>query len=157
MIKMDQISTRYLIKEASLSDLNQLREMDRICFDKDQWPLIELISVLILPGIVRLKADINGKMVGFISGDTHQLEGVGWITTISVLPEFRRQGIARALILACEGVLDKPAMRLSVRRSNLGAQKVYADLGYKYLEVWKNYYSDGEDGLIMEKQNLKIV
>ena len=141
----------FSIIPATLSDLNQLREMDRVCFDKDQWPLIELISVLILPGVVRLKADVGGRMAGFISGDTHQMEGIGWITTVSVLPEFRRRGIASALIVAVESTINVPAMRLSVRRSNLQAQKVYNELGYKYLEVWKGYYSDGEDGLIMEK------
>jgi ribosomal-protein-alanine N-acetyltransferase len=153
---MEQQNSQVSILPAGLSDLNPLREMDRICFDKDQWPLLELISVLIYPGIVRLKADSDGKMVGFISGDTRQVEGVGWITTISVLPEYRRRGIARELILACEAVLAKPLVRLSVRRSNLGAQRVYVDLGYKYLEVWKGYYSDGEDGLVMEKNYLKI-
>ncbi|MHC1740182.1 MAG: GNAT family N-acetyltransferase [Anaerolineaceae bacterium] len=149
-------SENFNICHATISDLNQLREVDRICFDKDQWPLIELVAVLILPGIVRLKVDIDGVMAGFVGGDTHRAEGEGWVTTISVRPEYRRQGIARALMIACEEAMNMPAVRLSVRRSNYGAQKLYAELGYKFVDVWKKYYSDGEDALIMEKINLKI-
>lgn len=145
----------FTITQATISDLNQLRELDRICFDKDQWPLIELVAVLILPGIVRLKAEIDGKLAGFIGGDAHRTEGIGWVTTIAVLPEHRRRGIARALMLACETALDMPAVRLSVRRSNLGAQRLYDELAYRYVDVWKGYYSDGEDALIMEKRTLK--
>lgn len=144
------------IKTAGLSDLNELREMDRVCFVKDQWPLMEMAAVLILPGIVRLKAVVEGEMAGFIAGDTHRNDGVGWISTISVLPEYRRQGIARALMLACTERMDQPVVRLAVRRSNLGAQKLYNEMGYRFVDVWKAYYADGEDGLVMEYLNLKI-
>ena len=153
-VMMDSIE--YKINQATISDLNQLREMDRVCFDKDQWPLIELVAVLVLPGVVRLKVEIGNRMAGFISADSHRTEGIGWITSISVLPEFRRQGIAKALMIACAEMMKMPAMRLSVRRSNLGAQRLYNELGYKYVDVWKEYYGDGEDALIMEKVNLKI-
>lgn len=139
------------ILQASLSDLNQLRELDRVCFEKDQWPLLELAAALILPGLIRLKVESNGIMAGFIGGDSHRSDGIGWVTTIGVRPEFRRQGIARALMLACEESLKVPTIRLSVRRSNLGAQKLYAEIGYRYADVWRGYYTDGEDALIMEK------
>lgn len=148
---MTMHSEDFTIIPATISDLNQLRELDRVCFDKDQWPLLELVAVLLLPGVVRLKADVDGIMAGFIGGDTHRSEGVGWITTVGVMPEYRRKGIARALMTTCEELMKMPAVRLSVRRSNLEAQKLYTDLGYKYLEVWPGYYSDGEDGLVMEK------
>lgn len=148
---MTMHSEDFTIIPATISDLNQLRELDRVCFDKDQWPLLELVAVLLLPGVVRLKADVDGIMAGFIGGDTHRSEGVGWITTVGVMPEYRRKGIARALMTTCEELMKMPAVRLSVRRSNLEAQKLYTDLGYKYLEVWTGYYSDGEDGLVMEK------
>lgn len=145
----------YLIESAALSDLNQLRELEKICFDKDAWPLIELVAVLILPGLVRLKIEINGKMAGFIGGDAHRTEGVGWITTVGVKPELRRLGIATILIKACEEAMHMPAVRLSVRRSNFGAQHLYNGLGYRHFNVWERYYEDGEDALIMEKVLLK--
>ncbi len=63
---------------------------------------MELLAVLVIPGLVRLKVDIDGKMAGFIGGDAHRSEGIGWITTVGVRPEYRRLGLASKLILACE-------------------------------------------------------
>jgi ribosomal protein S18 acetylase RimI-like enzyme len=38
-----------------------------------------------------------------------------------------------------------------VRRSNLGAIRLYEKLGYQALETWRAYYPDGEDALVLEK------
>jgi ribosomal protein S18 acetylase RimI-like enzyme len=143
------------LENATISDLNQLRELEKICFDQDAWPLMELLAVLVIPGLVRLKADIDGKMAGFIGGDAHRSEGIGWITTVGVRPEYRRLGLASKLILACEEAMQMPSVRLSVRRSNFGAQHLYNGLGYHHVGVWEKYYEDGEDALIMEKVILK--
>jgi ribosomal-protein-alanine N-acetyltransferase len=142
---------KYTIQPATLSDLNHLRELEKLCFEKDAWPLLELIAALTLPGMIRLKIDIDGKMAGFIGGDTHRTEKVGWITTVGVRPEHRRLGLATQLIAACESAMQMPFVRLSVRRSNLAAQRLYVDLGYRHIDAWSGYYEDGEDALIMEK------
>jgi ribosomal protein S18 acetylase RimI-like enzyme len=149
--------TELNIVTATLSDLNQVRELEKLCFDKDAWPIIELVAVLILPGLVRLKVDLDGRMAGFIGGDPHRTEGTGWITTVGVRPEYRRLGIATVLIKACEEAMQVPAVKLSVRRSNFGAQHLYAGMGYHHVGVWEKYYEDGEDALIMEKNLLKTV
>jgi ribosomal protein S18 acetylase RimI-like enzyme len=36
--------------------------------------------------------------------------------------------------------------------SNDNAIALYQQEGYRTVDVWKNYYNDGEDGLVMEKQ-----
>ena len=143
------------IETATLSDLNQLRELERICFEKDAWPLIELLAVLVIPGLVRLKIEIDGRMAGFIGGDARRTEGIGWITTVGVHPDYRRLGLASRLISACEEAMDMPSVKLSVRRSNFGAQHLYTGLGYQHVGIWEKYYEDGEDALIMEKVILK--
>jgi ribosomal-protein-alanine N-acetyltransferase len=147
---MNDIS-QYPIETTTLADLNRMRELEKVCFDKDAWPLIELLAALSLPGLVRLKVDIDGKMAGFIGGDPHRLEGVGWITTVGVRPEYRKMGLATRLMDACERAMNLPRVRLSVRRSNMSAQRLYAELGYEHVGVWNAYYEDGEDALIMEK------
>jgi ribosomal-protein-alanine N-acetyltransferase len=141
----------FSIQTATLSDLTQLRELEKICFDRDAWPFIELIAALTLPGLVRFKIDFDGRMVAFIGGDAHRTENVGWITTIGVRPEFRHMGLATQLITTCEKEMGTPVVRLSVRRANLSAQRLYDDLGYHFAEVWEGYYEDGEDALVMEK------
>jgi ribosomal-protein-alanine N-acetyltransferase len=43
-------------------------------------------------------------------------------------------------------------VKLSVRRSNQPAIQLYQKLGYAQVDVWSNYYHDGEDGIVMAKK-----
>jgi ribosomal-protein-alanine N-acetyltransferase len=147
----EQTSLPYAIETAGLNDLGGMRTIEQVCFPLDAWPLLELIAALTLPGLVRLKADVEGKMVGFIGGSVKKNKGEGWITTLGVLPEYRRLGIATALLDECEKALEMPLVRLSVRRSNLGARTLYFARGYTQTEVWENYYEGGEDAYVLEK------
>ena len=142
----------FQIETASWHDLNALRQIEKECFIEDAWPLFDLIAALTFPGIVRLKAVVDGRMVGFAGGETKPSERAGWITTLGVLPAYRRQGIARALLEACEKQLDLPCIKLSVRRSNLAAIELYQRAGYHQTGVWPRYYYGGEDALILEKE-----
>jgi ribosomal-protein-alanine N-acetyltransferase len=139
------------IISASIRDLNTLRKLERACFEKDSWPLFDLIAVLTFPDVVRLKAVAKGQMVGFVAGDPRPSQGFSWIATIGVLPDWRGQGIGRALLRACEVQLPTPRMRLSVRASNHTAISLYENEGYRTIDVWKSYYNDGENAIVMEK------
>lgn len=141
------------ILPASLRDLPALRRIEQACFPKDAWPLLDLIAVLTYPDVVRLKAVLDGQMVGFIAGDLRRSEGVGWIATIAVLPAYRRRGIGRALLRACEGQMKTSRFRLCVRTENIEAIKMYAQEGYEHADTWRGYYNDRGDALVMEKYN----
>jgi ribosomal-protein-alanine acetyltransferase len=145
-------SLNFEINPASWRDLFAVQEIERACFKEDAWPLIELMGALTFPHIVRMKAVINEKTVGFIAGDIRRSEGIGWILTVGVLPDFRRQGLAKELMAHCVQAMNMPHIKLSVRRSNQAAIQLYQKLGYAQVDVWTKYYHDGEDGIIMEKQ-----
>lgn len=136
---------------ANLLDLNSLRNMEKVCFPEDAWPLLDLISVLSSSGVVRLKAIEDGQMVGFIAGDPRPKEGLSWIATIAVLPQYRGKGIGRALLEACEKELSTSIIHLCVRANNEEAIRMYKNAGYYHIDRWRKYYNDGEDGLVMEK------
>lgn len=144
-------SARMDIESAGLLDLGPLHKLERACFEKDAWPLLDLIAVLTWPDVIRLKAMDSGEMIGFIAGDPRRSERVGWIATLAVDPRYRRRGIGRALMLACETRVRLPTMKLTVRVSNQGAISMYEKLGYHTTDVWPRYYNDGEDGLVMAK------
>ncbi len=114
--------------------------------------MLELIAVLIMPNLVKIKAEVGDNMVGFVGGDAHRFENVGWITTLGVLPQYQRMGIATALLDQCEQQMGMPIVKLTVRRSNLSAQTLYFGRGYQQIDVWKSYYEGGEDGLILQKK-----
>jgi len=143
--------SRFTIETATWRDFNALRRLEQVCFPQDAWPLWDLVGVLTVPNVVRLKAVLDGRMVGFIAGDWRRSDRVAWISTVGVLPEYRRQGIGRALIEACEQRLDGVAIRLSVRISNQQAIRLYESLGYHHLGTWPEYYQGGEDARVMEK------
>jgi ribosomal protein S18 acetylase RimI-like enzyme len=141
----------FSIEPANLNDLGGMRAIEQACFPLDAWPLLELIGALSLPGLVRLKACVDRKMVGFAGAAVKRSKNEGWITTLGVMPEYRRLGIANALLDECERLMAMGRVRLSVRKSNLGAQRLYLERGYSLVERWERYYEGGEDGLVYEK------
>jgi len=145
-------SSEIQIVNATWHDLGELRSLEAECFDQDAWPIFDLIGVLILPNIIRLKAITpDGKMVGFIAGDPNPAEKIGWITTIGVLQAYRKQGIGRQMLDECEARLGLPSVRLCVRRDNQPALAMYKRAGYRHLKIWTAYYHDGQDAIVLEK------
>src|SRR5512143_3601674 len=156
---MKQVAEKYTApgnsydsEPATWRDLNALRQLESICFPKDAWPLWDLIGVLTMGNVVRLKAVIDERMVGFIAGDVRPGERIAWVATVGVLPEYRGQGIGTALLEACEERVNVPVIRLNVRTSNTSAIRLYKNLGYYQMGTWSRYYQDGEDALVMEKR-----
>jgi len=139
------------ILPATLRDLGSLRRIEQACFLQDAWPLLDLVAVLTYPDVIRLKAMNSEKMIGFIAADLRPVERMAWIATVGVLPEYRRQGVARALLLECESRVIQPRIRLCVRPSNQAAIRLYQREGYLEMDTWQKYYNDGESALVMEK------
>jgi [ribosomal protein S18]-alanine N-acetyltransferase len=146
-----QSGTSTIIEPATLRDLGTLRYIERVCFPKDAWPLLDLISVLSFSGVIRYRAVRDQKMVGFIAGDVRRTEGVAWIATIAVLPEYQGQGIGSALLKTCEERIPLNRIRLCVRPTNDVAIRLYERFGYVSVGEWTKYYQDGESALVMEK------
>ncbi|MCK7466924.1 MAG: GNAT family N-acetyltransferase [Desulfosudis oleivorans] len=70
------------------------------------------------------------KWSGFVAGDPRPRDGWGWIATIAVDPRYRRRGIGRALLHACEDKAQRrplapyradlePGCHLHVRKGRL--------------------------------------
>jgi ribosomal-protein-alanine acetyltransferase len=144
--------SRVIIDPATWRDLNTLRHLEKVCFPKDAWPLWDLVGVLTLPNVVRLRAAVDSQMIGFIAADIRPSERLAWIATLGVLPEYRGRGIGRALLEACEQLLDVRRVQLNVRASNQAAIQLYQTSGYQRAGIWPTYYQDGEDALVMEKE-----
>jgi len=148
------LPTGYSIQPAGWRDLTALRRLEKLCFPKDAWPLFELLGVLVWPEIWRFKAvGKAGEMVGFVAGQ--EIDGAGWIITLAVHPEHRRQGLGYALLSTCENAMPHTTLKLAVRASNRAAQMLYRTAGYEVVGRWEKYYTDREDALIMEKRRRK--
>jgi len=139
------------IRTATWRDLRSIIELESLCFGKDSWPWLELLAALTMPGTIRLKAELNGLAVGFAIGDRRSGNELGWVASLAVHPEHRRRGVARLLLVACEEALGTRRVRLTLRTSNEAALALYRGAGYQQVDVWRKYYRDGEDGLVMER------
>jgi ribosomal-protein-alanine N-acetyltransferase len=139
------------ILSASILDLGPLQQLERACFDSDRWPLLDLMAVLTFPSVVRLKAQVDGRMVGFVAGDQRESQNISWIATLAVLPAYRKQGIGQALLDSCEAKLTTQRVRLCLRTENAAALRLYERQGYQRMDIWHGYYKDGADALVMEK------
>jgi len=153
---LEENKRTYTIERANWRDLLTLSSMEKKCFGVDAWPLIDIMGVLAFPGYVRLRAVRDDKLVGFIAGDPRKRDNTGWILTLGVLPEWRRQGIASALLSKCEEQLRMPKVKLTVRRGNTAAIRLYEKLGYQQVDVWSEYYRGGVDGLVLAKEMLWV-
>lgn len=146
------VAPGFEITRATWRDLNDLYALEHDCFANEAWSLLDLVGVLTLPATSRLKAVADGRMVGFAAGDIHKNEKLGWITTICIATTQRRQGMGRLLLRASEADMKMPRVCLCVRKSNLPAIALYTSEGYHSSDLWKRYYEDGEDAIVMEKQ-----
>ena len=98
-----------------------------------------------------LVAKVDEKAVGYIV--VWKIFDEGHITNVAVHPDFRGQGLARALISELLSLCRKDGIvsfTLEVRESNIVAQKLYKSFGFVESGKRKGYYSDNnEDAIIM--------
>lgn len=77
------------------------------------------------------------------------------ILTVAVLPEYRRQGIAREFMRQIEEWARErgaSAMMLEVEHTNESAIELYKSLGYMKISVRMDYYGPGQDAFVMRKE-----
>ncbi|MCS6874957.1 MAG: ribosomal protein S18-alanine N-acetyltransferase [Pyrinomonadaceae bacterium] len=145
----------YEIKPATVDFLDEIHRANQICFKRGESYSRKIFQYLLSsPKVLGYCAfTCDSKIVAFIFA-TLEDDGTGHISTIGVLPEHRKRGLARSLILHVEKMLVKKGVitvRLEVRVSNLPAQNLYEKLGYRTVQRLPNYYNDGEDGFLMVK------
>lgn len=150
MGKADAITIDFMKKE----DIDQVLAIEHASFSSP-WSRNLFLSEFRSPRVSSLMvslADSPGRKVsGFIIFWT--VEDEMHILNLAVAPEFRRQGIAKMLVLAALAhARRKGAKRafLEVRASNIAAQKLYSSLGFTGIAIRRGYYDAPiEDAVVM--------
>lgn len=147
------VSDDYHIVRATWRDTWAVHRLERATFPaRDTYSLLEVWLLLVWPGLVNLKAlTPDGRLVGFTSGGAVPGSGRTWIITLGVHPAYRRRGLGRRLLEACEARLNDHTIYLTVRASNTPAIRLYEQHGYLHVRTRPRYYPGGEDGLEMRK------
>lgn len=131
--------------------MEEVYMIERLSFGSDAYDPGLLHLFLNLSPETFLVAELNGRIVGYVIGLVKKW-GEGHVVSIAVHPEYRRRGVATALM---EELLRRfksrnvRSVRLEVRVSNRVAISLYEKLGFQSRGVIKRYYPDGEDAYLM--------
>ena len=135
------------------SHVPQVAALEKVCFS-DPWSEASVASELNNPLSCWLVA-LEGEVVAGYVGSQTVLDETDMMN-IAVRADFRRRGLATALVLALIECLKQRGSRrltLEVRASNESAQNLYARLGFTQVGRRKNYYfHPREDAFILQKE-----
>ena len=145
------VTAPVVIEPMRLADVAAVHEIERLSF-ATPWPSYAFEQELTANRLARyVVARAGSRVVGFAG--LWLMVDEAHITTFGVHPDWRRQGIGRRMLVALFDLaweLRAARMTLEVRASNLGAQGLYAELGFEVTGRRVAYYSDdGEDALVM--------
>lgn len=132
------------------SHLSQVAQLEIQCFSTP-WSENALREELTNSFARFYVALCDGQVAGYMGA--HNVVGEVYITNVAVLPQFRRQGIAEALIKNLTDVTFSEGaefITLEVRKSNAGAIGLYSKMGFEIVGERKNFYENPrEDALLM--------
>jgi len=135
-------------------DFETLYAIDHACYEPAiAYSRRELRNYLRFPGADCVIAEAESKIIGFCL--TAHENDWGYIITMDVLSEFRRQGVGTALLreaerrLAGQGVHE---VALETATDNETAIAFWRKHGYRSVGVREGYYPGGHDAYSMTKR-----
>ena len=139
---------KFAIRPAKASDTDALVAIEDECFESPNWAREDFLEHKCLV------ADCDGKVAALIvfrdlfAGDT-QTPAEREILNIAVTPDYRRKGLAKALMM--EVLQRSGEFFLEVRESNLAARQLYCGLGFVEIARRPNYYQSPVETAIVMK------
>ena len=141
------------IEMMNASHVAQIAELEKLCFS-DPWSANSIASELDNKLAYWLVAAEGERVAGYIGSQTVMDETD--MMNVAVHPDYRRKGIAEALVNDLVENLKKMGshcLTLEVRASNVPAITLYEKLGFTEIGRRKNYYRNPrEDALILRKE-----
>ena len=138
-VRLEEL-TEYILKAYATTPADQrIHGWDPLVSDREtimRWLRAsreEHDRLSIVPECCRI-AVIDGQPAGFSSALLHPKQSIGIIGYLGVLPEFRRQGIARSLLASIHDHLRKRRCRYALvgtPETNHQAIQLYTNAGYQ--------------------------
>jgi ribosomal protein S18 acetylase RimI-like enzyme len=137
------------------ADAEECCALDQRCFrDGEAYDLQTFRDLLSWDSVLAYKAlSADSRMTGFVVGVV-EVDRTGHVVVLAVAPEWRRRGVATALMDDLETAFRARGVTIShleVRTTNAGAQQLYHRLGYCIAGRKLAYYTNGDDGFLMVK------
>jgi len=156
---------QFTVREYRSQDFETIWQIDQACFPPGiSYSQAELALYLRRPGafsfIAESEVKLDGsRVLGFLVGESNRRR-VGHIITIDVRAEARRHTVGSRLLEAGETRLIQAncnVVRLETAVDNVSALSFYKRHGYDVTKTIPSYYSNGVDGLLLEKNLLSSV
>ena len=141
----------YSIVSGEMRHIERILQIEKQCFSVP-FTREQLLSQMPDESHVFILAENDdGTAMGYV-GMMYVLDE-GYISNVAVAPEFRRMGIANALIdelMRIASKLDLCFVTLEVRESNTPARSLYKNHGFTDVGRRKKYYTlPAEDAILM--------
>ena len=142
-------------REMIALDIPVLVGMEKLIFPESPWSAAQFREELAgVPKTRRYIVATEGSEIVGYAGIALAGE-VADIHTLTVIPEYRRRGIATSMLSDLEEWArskDLSAVMLEMREGNNVAQPLYENAGYQAISRRDNYYATGIHAVIMRKE-----
>ncbi len=147
---------RVLVEPMAVRDIDEVQHVERASFPVP-WPAYALRQEVETNRLAHyLVLRVGGRIVGYAG--VWLMVDEAHVTTFAILPEWRRRGLGGRLMVAVMRLAQDLGARvgtLEVRLSNIPAQRLYQQFGFRPVGLRPRYYSDNaEDALIMTSSPL---
>lgn len=142
------------LRQAVLTDLNQLVELENHCFTEDRMQRQHFRALLNKTSADIYIAESNQQIIGAAIVLFRKNSTQARIYSLAVHPTHRRSGVAERLCTALEKNAIKRGCEtivLEVRKQNLPAIHFYQKNHYEIFATYVKFYEDGMDALRMKK------
>jgi len=133
---------------SSIKDLAEILEIEKNCFNMP-WTYEMYFNSLKNEHTILKHIVYDNKILAFILADL--IFDDLFILKIAVLKNYRRQGLALFLLknMITNNIKKINKIYLEVSVNNTDAINFYIKVGFKTINIRKNYYSNGDDANIM--------
>ncbi|MCT8333524.1 GNAT family N-acetyltransferase [Leptospira sp. 85282-16] len=128
------------------SDLTSLLQWESLCFPGEEWTE-KMIQTHLEFHVAFGLGDPEIKSYALVCETPWEIE----IFRIATLPNYRKLGLAKNLLLALFLEFPKKEFFLEVKESNVAAITLYESVGFIELERRKKYYPDGSTAVLMKR------
>lgn len=141
-----------MIRTIKFDDLDAVYNLETRLFP-NPWPKSFFQHDLMSGDSVGLVAEHDGQLIGYAMAT---LTGDGFhVTNIGIDMKHQRRGLGKELMNQLEALAKAKGSHyvfLEVRTNNNAAITFYEKLGYTILFTRRNYYIDGDDAYVMDKE-----